>query len=117
MRCGVWRAYPKHHKGSHRVQERVLLFGARAQEIVKPFLLRPNSAYLFSPAEAEAERRKKQQEQRVTPLSCGNKPGSNRKKNPQTKPGNRYTANSYRKAIERAIDAANRDRLETAVEN
>jgi hypothetical protein len=41
-------------------------------------------------------------EQRKTPLSCGNVPGSNRKAKPQRLPGDRYDSNAYGKAIHRA---------------
>lgn len=42
----------------------------------------------------------------VTPLSCGNVPGSACKKDPEWKPSERYDANSCRKAIIRGIEAA-----------
>jgi integrase len=71
-----------------------------------PFLLRPDESYCFSPAEADAERRAALHEKRQTPLSCGNRPGSNRKPRPRRKPGNCYTPYSYRQAIEYACDRA-----------
>ncbi len=49
-------------------------------------------------------------EQRRTPLSCGNRPGTNRKRRPKRRPGNRYDTNSYRRAIHRAVELANRKR-------
>ena len=39
-----------------------------------------------------------------TPISCGNRPGTNRKRNPKRPPGDRYDSNSYRRAIHRACD-------------
>ncbi len=39
-------------------------------------------------------------------MSCGNVPGSNRKQHPAHQPGEYYTVGSYRRAIERACDAA-----------
>jgi integrase len=39
-----------------------------------------------------------------TPLSCGNRPGTNRVRNPGRKPGDFYTVTAYRRAIERACD-------------
>ena len=63
-------------------------------------------SYCFSPVEAEAERRKRQFEKRVTPLSCGNVPGSNVKDDPQWSAGERYTTCAYRRAIIRACDRA-----------
>ena len=41
-----------------------------------------------------------------SPLSCGNRPGSNRRPQPKRKPQDRYTVDSYRRAIQRACDKA-----------
>ena len=43
---------------------------------------------------------------RTTPRSCGNRVGTNRRGNPQWKPGDAYTVDSYRRAIRRACEAA-----------
>ena len=72
----------------------------------RPFLERPTTAYLFSPADAETERAADRAAKRTVPLSYGNRPGTNRRENPQQKPGDRYTTDSYRRAIERACKAA-----------
>lgn len=61
---------------------------------------------MFSPVEAEAERREVQHKARKTPLSCGNKPGSNRVRKPRRSPGERYTPASYLKAIKQACKRA-----------
>ena len=45
-------------------------------------------------------------EERTTYLSCGNIPGSNRKEKPERSAGERYTTDSYRRAIQRACDHA-----------
>jgi len=57
-------------------------------------------------ADSESKRRREQREQRTTPLSCGNQPGSNRKRKPKRKAGDCYTNDSYRRAIHRACDTA-----------
>lgn len=95
----IWLYRPASHKTAHHGHERVIYIGPRGQEILQPFLLRPPEAYCFSPAEADAERRAALHEQRVTPLSCGNQPGTNRKAKPGRKPGDHYATNSYRRAI------------------
>ena len=56
--------------------------------------------------DSEKKRRAEQHENRKTPLSCGNRPGSNCKRKPKRTAGDRYTADSYRKAIHRAADKA-----------
>ena len=48
--------------------------------------------------------------ERRTPLSCGNRPGTNRKRSPKRKPGAKYSTDSYRRAIHRACDAAKVER-------
>jgi integrase len=45
---GVWTFRPATHKLAYREHERVVYFGPRAQEILRPFLLdRPTTAYCF----------------------------------------------------------------------
>lgn len=60
----VWTAIVREHKTSYRGKERRLFFGPRAQAVLRPFLLRSDDAYLFSPKEAQKER---VQERRVGP--------------------------------------------------
>jgi len=52
----VWTAIIRDHKTAYRGKERRLFFGPRAQTVLRPFLLRPDIDYLFSPRDAEAER-------------------------------------------------------------
>ncbi len=102
----VWRAEIKHHKTAHRGRSRVLWFGPRAQEVLRPFLTRAVSKPLFSPAESVAEFHAKRRALRVTPASCGNTPGSNRKTNPLKTLGNTYNTGAAGSAIRRACEAA-----------
>lgn len=103
----IWVYKPKNHKTAYRDHERYIYLGPRGQEVVKPFLVnRSLDSYLFSPKEAEEERRRKLHEQRITPLSCGNKPGSNKKKNPGRVLSDQYTVASYRRAITRGCEHA-----------
>ncbi len=62
--------------------------------------------YLFSPQDSISEFLKTKCRNRKTPLSCGNKPGSNRKESPEWKPGNRYVNNSFAQACKRACRRA-----------
>lgn len=103
----VWTYRPGRHKNTHRERERVIYFGPRAQEALRPFLTdRPTAAYLFSPAEAEAARLEAIHAARKTPLSCGNRPGTNRLPDPKKKPGDHYTTPSYYRSIQAACDRA-----------
>ncbi|HUT57867.1 MAG TPA: site-specific integrase [Phycisphaerae bacterium] len=102
----VWVYHPEHHKTAWHGHKRSIYIGPRAQQVLAPFLLRDPQAYCFSPAQAESDRRRRLHEERTTPLSCGNVPGSNRRDDPEWSAGDRYTTDSYRRAIARACDQA-----------
>ncbi len=102
----VWTYQPAEHKTAHHGHARTIYIGPRAQEVLRPFLKRPVGAHLFSPAEAMAERREARHKQRKTPLSCGNRPGSNQVEQPTWRPGDAYTVAAYRRAIAYACDRA-----------
>jgi len=108
----VWSYRPKSHKTEHHGRERVICIGPKAQDILRPYLLRPADSYCFAPAESERKRRAALHEKRRTPLSCGNRPGSNRKRRLKRRPRERYDTNSYRRAIHRAVERVNRERAE-----
>ena len=107
----VWIYSPAHHKTEHHGHGRRILIGPAAQRVLAPFLARATTAHCFSPAEAEANRLKAQHAARTTPQSCGNNVGTNRVKRPKRQPGDRYDVGSYRRAIQRACDAAGVDRF------
>src|SRR5881397_417600 len=63
----VWRYEPGDHKNAHRGQGRAILFGPRAQEILRPYMsTRPVNECLFSPEEAEREWRAAKRAKRKT---------------------------------------------------
>ncbi|MEM6256838.1 MAG: tyrosine-type recombinase/integrase [Planctomycetota bacterium] len=100
MSGDIWVHTPESHKTAHHGHSRRILFGERAQEILRPWLAdRAIDKPLFSPAEAEAERREQLHAERATPISCGNRPGSNRVKKPKRQAGDQYTTSSYGRAI------------------
>lgn len=102
----VWTYKPAQHKTAHHGHERVIYLGPQAQQILGDWLRPDMTAYLFSPREAEEERRTALSEKRKTPASCGNGIGTNRVKDPTKTPSDRYTVSSYRQAIGMACDAA-----------
>lgn len=102
----VWAYRPESHKTEHHGRERVVFIGPRGQEILRPYLLRSTGTYCFSPAEGEGKRRVDAHDRRRTPITCGNRPGTNRATTPCRKPGHRYTPTSYRRAIHRACELA-----------
>ena len=102
----VWLYEPDRHKSAHHGRRRFIAFGPRAQAVLRPFLVRPPTAPPFSPVEAEEERLRARHETRVVPLAHGNRPGTNRRRNPRRKPREMYTVHSLRRAIHRACDRA-----------
>ncbi|MCZ6792183.1 MAG: site-specific integrase [Planctomycetota bacterium] len=103
----VWTYTPASHKTGYRGHRRTIYLGPRAQEVVKPFLDgRPDTAYLFSPREAMEDHRCLRHLERKTPLSCGNRPGSNREERPRKTPGEHYTSGTFGQAVADACKKA-----------
>ncbi|MEZ6138377.1 MAG: site-specific integrase [Pirellulaceae bacterium] len=102
----VWLYRPSTHKTEHHGRERVIPIGPKGQDILRPYLLREKETHCFCPVESEKKRREVRHENRTTPLAYGNRPGTNRKRKPKRSAGEKYTADSYRRAIHRACDVA-----------
>lgn len=102
----VWEIHFTEHKTAWRDKSRIVYLSDEAYAILKPYLDRPADQFCFSPKESLRMKRQKLTEQRVTPLSCGNRPGSNRKRKPKWGPNDNYTANTYRQAIQRGCKKA-----------
>ena len=97
----VWVYRPAQHKTLHHGHRREIRIGPKSQEVLKPFLKLDLQAFIFSPAEAEEDRRAKLHAARETPMNQGNKPGVVRRAF-----RDRYTVTTYRRAIARACEAA-----------
>jgi integrase len=102
----VWLYTPESHKTEHLGKSRTVYIGPKVQAILTPYLDRHETDYCFDPKESEALRLLDRRRERKTPLSYGNRPGTNRKRKPKVRPGSRYTTSSYRRAIYRACDKA-----------
>jgi integrase len=103
----VWLYTPSRHKTQHHAHVRQVFLGPQSQQVVAPFLKdQEPQAHLFSAAEAEQEFRRQKHATRKTPMNWGNVPGSNRRRRPKVKPGDRYRRDSYTRAISRACHAA-----------
>ena len=96
----VWIFTPAEHKTEHHGHERTIYLGPRAQAIIHPFLKRELNACLFSPREAESDRKAAEAKGRRRP----GQPESPRKTLRTV--GERYTTDSYRRAIQRASETA-----------
>ena len=101
----IWIYEPGSHKTEHHRRERVIYIGPKAQGVLLPFLNSDLTSYLFSPADAMKERNAFRKVNRKSPMKT-RQAKCERKKNPKRTPGNRYTKDSYRTAIQRACDMA-----------
>lgn len=101
----LWFYRPSSHKTEHHEHERIIYLGPKAKAVIQPFLKTNMQAYLFSPADAVAELRERRHEARITPAKYGNVPGTCQRRKPKREAQQRYTVDSYRKAIERGCEA------------
>jgi integrase len=106
----VWTYTPQRHKTEHHGRERRIYLGPTAQAILRPWLRTELAAYLFSPAEAMAERRAEMRQRRKTQVQPSQQ--SRAMSRPEKRPGDAYTVESYRRAIAYGIKRANRERIE-----
>lgn len=98
----VWVYRPSKFKTQHHDGHfRTVPLGPKAKEIIEKFLKPNPQAYLFSPAEAEATRRRSEVEASEEQLE-----GPRSKKSKQRMPGEHYDVDAYRRAIARGCDAA-----------
>ncbi len=106
----VWEFRVAGHKTEHHGRARTIYLGPAAQEILAKYLLRDANAVCFSPAEAVKQTRARRRAQRVTPESCGNRPGKRSGglagRKARKPPGDAYTPDSYRRAVHNACDKA-----------
>ncbi len=106
MASAVWRFIPHSHKTEHHGKRRTIVIGPKAQDVLRPYLLRPAESYCFSPEQAVRTLHQSRGERRKTPLDRGNRPGTNRKATPRRTAGERYNSGSYALAIARACEVA-----------
>ena len=101
----VWRYTPQSHKTEHRGRERIILIGPKRK---------PSSCDIWPAtprcvAFVRAIRKQSGGPSNMrckTPMSCGNRPGSNRKGTPRRQPSDHYSTGSYARAVERGCDLA-----------
>ncbi|MCE3018976.1 MAG: tyrosine-type recombinase/integrase [Pirellula sp.] len=98
----VWTITLAKHKTAYLGKDRTIYLGPQAQAVLRPYLLRGTDEPCFSPQESEKQRQEARHAARVTPLSCGNVPGSNRTRRPSTTPGVAFTAGTYARSIRNA---------------
>jgi integrase len=94
----TWIYTPETHKGEHHDRDRTIYLGPAAQALLRPWLRADLSAYLFQPREAVAEMREERRKNRKTSPGASKKLRV-RKHTPKKAAGERYTTESYRKAV------------------
>lgn len=103
----VWTYKPQSHKTEHHGRVRVVFIGPKAQAVLLRYLARDAEAFCFRPCDSEAKRRADAHAARVTSPMAGNRPGSSKRHGrPKREAGERYSTDSYRRAIARACDKA-----------
>lgn len=103
---GTWVYRPPLHKNTHNGHSREIYLGPKAQRAIRSFMMRREDEFLFSPREATREVREQRAAKRKTPISYGNRVGTNKKENPKRVPRDSYDVHSYRQAIHRGCKKA-----------
>ena len=101
----VWTYRPAEHKGLAAGKTRAVAIGPLAQRVLRPLLGDDPEAYLFRPAEAIAEHNARRRHRRKTPLYPSHK-RRRRAKRRRRPPGDRFSGDSYRRAVTRACQVA-----------
>jgi site-specific recombinase XerD len=96
----MWLYSPYQHKTQHHGKTRTIVLGAKARELLNPFMDGEPELFCFNPKRSREIQLAKRSSARVVPLSCGNRPKKRRKLNG----GPHYDVHSYRRAIHRACD-------------
>lgn len=103
---GCWVYIPEEHKTEHHNKIRFVFLNEACQEILEPYLKRRgHEEFIFCPAAEQELRLAKMRESRKSKVQpsqeCRKRP------DPKRKPGQKYTVNSYRTSIQRAIERHN----------
>lgn len=101
----VWVYMPASHKTEHHGRARVICIGPKAQDVLRPYLLRDKTAYCFQPRESEKNRNAERRERRASPMTPSQASRRPRRRRSRA-PSDRYTNDSYRRAIHRACELA-----------
>jgi integrase len=109
MSSEIWIYQPYEHKNEWRGHKRRIPLGPRVQAILRPFLQRGATEYVFSPREAEAWRHAQRRKRRKTPMTPSQSKRRPKRKSKRPR-GDRYRPTSYRQAIMYGIAKANKSR-------
>ena len=103
----TWFYRPAHHKTQLHGRQRVVPLGPKARKVVQRYLGRGKlDAFMFSSADSAEQHQAMRHAERVTPMSCGNTPGTNKQEKPRRQPGERFKTSTYARAIAYGCQAA-----------
>ena len=105
----VWFYEPFDHKNRWRGHQRKIPLGPQAQQVLKPFLNRPPTAFLFSPREA-AEWWYAHQRKNLKATMTSSQAKRRRTAKPKRPLRDHYDTASYHGAVAYGIAKANKDR-------
>jgi integrase len=100
----VWIYVPESHKTEHHGRQRKIFIGPKAQDVLRPYLLREKTAHSFSPRDSERKRHAEMRDSRKTRVQPSQM--NRRKAKPKRQPAECYTKDSYCRAIARACELA-----------
>ena len=108
----VWRYCPASHKTAWRGKSRAVLLGPKAQALLAEFPTDSPGEFVFSPRRAAAELAAARAAARKTPRYPSHVKANARKRKskPERSPGERYTRESYARAIHYGVSKANKSR-------
>ncbi len=117
---GVWVYRPQEHKTAHLGHKRIILIGPKGQEILSQYLNRPEDTHCFSPIESALWWSAQRRSRRKTKLWPSHQEYQDRKRvDPSQRSrawGDCYTRSSYYRAIQYALEGAEREAIARAKE-
>lgn len=99
---GIWTYRPASHKTEHHGRERRIFIGPQGQDVLRHYLDRDAEEFCFSPRESESVRsagRRQNRKSPMTPSQAARQPKARQIRD-------RYTKNTYNRAIQRACEQA-----------
>lgn len=102
----VWLYRPPKHKTAYLGRKRLIALGSQCQALIRPFLTLNPAAPLFSPKQAQEERRRAMRAARKTPVQPSQLTRVKRRR--KREPGESYDTRSYYAALRYAMRAASK---------
>jgi integrase len=104
-----WTYTPAHHKTEEDIGEKTFYFGAEVQSVLAPYLTgRKPADYVFTPATAMRERKETKRQNRKSKIPPSQAARAAQRAKKPVKYHECYDHTAYKRAIERAVAAANK---------